>query len=103
MGSLSGMYMIITGWAAYIGKDAGTESMSQYAAAARSENVEGLPRLYLDCPQLDILVHENLAYVQRFMASNVPTEFHLFTGLPYGFIGLAPTSTAARRYSAWPL
>jgi hypothetical protein len=29
----------------------------------------GLPRLYLDCPQLDILVHENLAYIQRFMAA----------------------------------
>jgi acetyl esterase/lipase len=46
----------ITGWAAYLGKDVvGTDRVPKYAAAARNLDVRGLPVLYLDCPQLDIL------------------------------------------------
>jgi acetyl esterase/lipase len=87
----------ITGWTAYLGDDVGTDKVTPYAAPARASSVEGLPPLYLDCPQLDILVHENVEYVQRFLKANISTEFHLYKGLPHGFVGLAPTSAAAQR------
>lgn len=87
----------ITGWAAYLGNDASGDNVTPYAVPARNPNVEGLPRLYLDCAQLDILVHESMEYAQRFVAANISTEFHVYEGLPHGFIGLAPTSVAAQR------
>lgn len=86
-----------TGWAAYIGQDVGSDRVPPYAAAARTASVEGLPPLYLDCGQLEIFVHESLEYVRRFVAANIPTECHIFEGLPHGFEGLAPTSTAVQR------
>ncbi|KAJ5212819.1 esterase/lipase [Penicillium cinerascens] len=86
----------ITGWAAYLGKDMGTDRVSPYAAPARAKTVDSLPRLYLECPQLDILLPENLRYVQMFVEAKIPTEFHLLEGLPHGFISLAPTATASK-------
>lgn len=87
-----------TGWTAYLGKDVrGTEEVSPYAAAARVESVEGLPSLYLDVPQLDMFVHEGTEYARRFLVANIPTELHVYPGLPHGFEGLAPTSGVTRR------
>lgn len=55
----------VTGWTACLGPDAGTDMLEAYAAPARVEDVVGLPRLYLDCPQLDIFVHEELEYARE--------------------------------------
>lgn len=80
----------ITGWTAYLGSDAGTDKIEAYAAPARAKDVAGLPPLYLDCPQLDIFVHEGLEYARRFVAANIPTECHIYPGLPHGFEAFAP-------------
>lgn len=82
----------ITGWTAYLGKDAGAANVSPYAAPGRVQNVEGLPSLYLECPQLDLFLHENVEYVRKFLQANIPTEFHIFEGLPHGFQSMAPTA-----------
>jgi acetyl esterase/lipase len=86
----------ITGWAAYLGDGMGAEGVSPYAAPARATDVTGLPDLYLECPQLDVLLPENLRYVQRFVEAKIATEFHLLEGLPHGFISLAPTASASK-------
>ncbi|KAL5360474.1 Alpha/Beta hydrolase protein [Aspergillus floccosus] len=87
----------ITGWTAYLGKSVpGTERVSPYAAAARVESVEGLPPLYLDVPQLDMFVHEDAEYARRFLDANIPTELHVYPGLPHGkgyACGLLPSSS----------
>lgn len=83
----------ITGWTAYLGSDVGTDKVVPYAAPARVQSVEGLPPLYLDCPQLDIFVHEGIEYVHRFVAANIPTECHIYPGLPHGFEALAPSAS----------
>lgn len=88
-----------TGWAAYLGTDPDSAS-SPYAIPARSDTVAGLPRLYLECTQLDILVHESVEYAQRFVKANIPTEFHVYEGLPHGFSSLAPTCEATQRANA---
>lgn len=90
----------VTAWTAYIGPDAGTDAVPSYAAAARTERVDGLPPLYLDCGQLDVFVHEGLEYVRRFVAANIPTECHLYEGVPHGFEALAPTSGIVQRAMA---
>ena len=91
----------ITGWSAYLGKEVyGTDSVSPYAAAARVESVEGLPPLFLECPELDIFVHEDLKYATRFIAAGITTELYIYDGLPHGFEGFAPTSGAVKRATA---
>ena len=79
----------LTGWTAYLGPNVGSDAIVPYAAPARVDSVEGLPPLYLDCPQLDIFVHEGMEYACRFVAANIPTECHIYPGLPHGFEALA--------------
>ena len=79
----------LTGWTAYLGPNVGSDAIFPYAAPARVDSVEGLPPLYLDCPQLDIFVHEGMEYARRFVAANIPTECHIYPGLPHGFEALA--------------
>ncbi|KAJ5630870.1 uncharacterized protein N7484_010970 [Penicillium longicatenatum] len=86
-----------TGWTAYLGSNAGTENISSYAAPSRVESVEGLPPLYMDCGQLDMFVHEGLYYVHRFVAANIPTEYHLYPGLPHGFEAMAPSISSTKK------
>lgn len=49
----------------------------------------------MDISQLDLFVKEK-AYVEKFLAANMETEFHIYSGLPNGFEGLAPGHSVAR-------
>ncbi|GAB7356570.1 hypothetical protein MBLNU459_g7304t1 [Dothideomycetes sp. NU459] len=88
---------VITGWAAYLGPKYGTDNVSPYAAAARLTDVRGLPPLYMDVGHLDMFVHENFAHAQKFMAANIPTEFHIYTGVPHAFHRFAPAASVTKR------
>jgi acetyl esterase/lipase len=88
---------VITGWAAYLGADYGTDKVSPYAAAARITDVSGLPPLYLDVGQLDMFVHEDVAFVQKFVTANAALEFHLYSGVPHAFQRFAPASQVAKQ------
>ncbi|KAE8153210.1 Alpha/Beta hydrolase protein [Aspergillus avenaceus] len=89
----------VTGWTAYLGDKVGSDSVSAYAAPARAVSLAGLPPLYMDVGQLDIFVHEGVEYVRRLVDVGVSVDFHLYSGLPHGFEGLAPRSPVAKR--AW--
>lgn len=82
----------ITAWTAYLGSYVGTDRIEAYAAPARVKDVAGLPPLFLECLQLDIFVHEGLDYARRFVAANIPTECHVYPGLPHGFEAMAPSA-----------
>jgi acetyl esterase/lipase len=88
---------VITGWAAYLGPKYETDDVSPYAAAARLTDVKGLPPLYLDVGHLDMFVHESWAYVHKYVAASIPTEFHLYTGVPHSFHRFAPTARVTKR------
>jgi acetyl esterase/lipase len=85
------MKLTISGRTAYLDPDAATDKIEAYSAAAWVENV-GLSSLYIDCGQLDIFVHENVEYASRFVVANIPTECHIYPGLPHGFEVFAPLS-----------
>lgn len=86
----------ITGWTAYLGSRFGGDDVPVYAAPARVEDVSNLPPLYMDVGQLDIFVKDNNAYVSKFLAAGIETEFHIFPGLSHGFEGLAPSHSVAQ-------
>lgn len=74
-----------TGWNALLEDKAGSGSISEYAAPARAENLEGLPSTYIDIGTLDIFAKENEIYSSRLREAGVPVEWHLYQGVPHGF------------------
>lgn len=90
----------ITGWTAYLGPDVGSDRVVPYAAPARVETVDGLPPIYIDCPQLDMFLYESMEYARRFMVANIPVECHIYPGLVHGFEALASDAVATKQAHA---
>lgn len=70
---------------------------SQYAAAARADDVSGLPATYIMVGALDLFRDENITYAQRLMAAGIAVDFALFPGAPHGFDMLAPDAGVSKR------
>lgn len=87
------------GWRALLGKEPGGDSVSPHAAAARADDLSGLPPCYLATAALDLFVDENITYARRLMAAGVPTELHAYPMAMHGFDG-SPTAAVAVRARA---
>ncbi len=87
----------ITGWAALLGADAGTDVVAPYAAPARATDLTGLPDTYIDVGDLDIFRDEDISYARRLSDAGVPTELHLHPGCPHAFEALARRADVSRR------
>jgi acetyl esterase/lipase len=87
------------GWTSLLGQEPGAPDVSPYAAAARAEQLEGLPPTFINVGGLDLFLEEDLEYARRLTRAGVPTEFHLYPGAYHGFRMVADaqvTQTAAR-------
>jgi acetyl esterase/lipase len=73
------------GWKAYLGSLYGCDDIPCYAAAARAEDLGGLPPAYVCVGSLDGFRDEDIAYAQRMLQAGVPTELHVLPGAPHGF------------------
>ncbi|MEP9360228.1 alpha/beta hydrolase [Sphingomonas sp. KR3-1] len=73
------------GWRSYLGAEPGGEGISPYAAAARAEDLTGLPPAFLSTGALDLFIDEDLAYAGRLIRAGVPTELHVYPGAFHGF------------------
>jgi triacylglycerol lipase len=73
------------GWTSLLGGEPGKEGVSPYAAAARAEDLSGLPPTYIDVGMLDLFMEENLEYARRLSRAGVSVEFHAFPGAYHGF------------------
>lgn len=85
------------GWTSLLGGPPGGEDVSPYAAAARAENVAGLPPTFIACGALDLFLPENMDYARRLMLAGVPTELHIYPGAPHGFY-VIETAQTTRAY-----
>lgn len=73
------------GWQALLGCEPGSTGVSPYAAAARAENLAGLPRAFISTGALDLFVEEDIEYARRLLHAGVPTELHVYPGAFHGF------------------
>lgn len=89
------------GWAALLGQEPGSAGVSPYAAAARAEDLSGLPPTFISTGGLDIFVEEDMEYARRLMRAGVPVELHVYPGGYHGFDfdPAAEVSARARRDS----
>ena len=86
------------GWASLLGKAPGSSDVSIYAAAARANDLVGLPRTFIATGALDLFLEENLDYARRLMRSGVPVELHVYAGAFHGF-NLAIDADVTKRAS----
>jgi triacylglycerol lipase len=84
------------GWAALLGCEPGSEGVSPYAAAARAEDLAGLPPTFIMTGTLDLFVDEDIEYARRLIAAGVPTELHIHPGGFHGFDALPGPGVANR-------
>lgn len=73
------------GWRALLGTEPGGAEVSPYAAAARAEDLSGLPPTYLAVGAIDLFLQEDLEFVNRLSQAGVPVEAHVYPGVYHGF------------------
>lgn len=74
----------IFAWEAYLGSG-NKEDVSPYAAAARAEDLSGLPPMYTYVGELDLFRDETIDYAARLMRAGVPAEIHVYPGCFHAF------------------
>ena len=84
------------GWRAYLGKAPGSDDIPAYAAAARAQDLAGLPPTFLCTGALDLFVDEDMRYASRLIRAGVPTELHVYPGGFHGF-DIDQTADVSRR------
>ncbi|KQS03745.1 arylesterase [Sphingomonas sp. Leaf357] len=84
------------GWSALLGHAPGVEGVSPYAAAARADDLAGLPPTFITTGALDLFLEEDLDYARRLIRAGVPTELHVYPGAFHGF-DIHPTAAVAVR------
>ena len=78
------------GWSALLGPSVGGKDVSPYAAAARADDLRGLPATFISVAALDLLAEEEVEYATRLIRAGVPTELHVYPGTYHGSAPLVP-------------
>ncbi len=73
------------GWKSLLGAEPGGDGISPYAAAARAEDLAGLPPTYIATGALDLFLEEDLEYARRLTRAGVAVELHVYPGAYHGF------------------
>ena len=92
------------GWRSYLGELYGTDRVPYTAAPARATDLAGLPPAFVSVGALDGFRDEDIEYAQRLMQAGVPTELHVYPGLPHGvqlFTDAEVVKQAGRDRDAW--
>jgi acetyl esterase/lipase len=92
------------GWESYLGARYGTDDVPGYAAAARADDLAGLPPALVITGGADGFRDENIEYALRLGQAGVPTDLTVIAGAPHGvqmFIGTTPERRWARAVEEW--
>jgi acetyl esterase/lipase len=92
--------MNLVGWQSYLGNSFGTDQVAAYAAPARRESLEGLPKAWIGVGDVELFYQEDKAYADKLAADGVTCELDVVSGAQHAFEGLAPDSELARNYLA---
>jgi len=84
-------------WKMYLGDEYGTDSVSPYAAAARAQDLCGLPPALVTVGALDLFRDEDIEFAQRLMAAGVPTDLQVYAGMYHGAEMSVPEAVVSRR------
>ncbi|NEB02754.1 alpha/beta hydrolase [Streptomyces sp. SID13726] len=85
-----------TGWTALLGELRGGPDVPAYAAAARAEDLSGLPPAFLDVGSAETFRDEVVAYASRIWQAGGVAELHVWPGGFHGFDGFAPQAALSQ-------
>lgn len=85
-----------TGWTALLGSRRGGPDVPAYAAAARAEDLTGLPPAFLDVGSAETFRDEVVAYASRIWQAGGVAELHVWPGGFHGFDGFAPQAAVSQ-------
>jgi acetyl esterase/lipase len=92
------------GWQSYLGERYGSDDVPAYAAAARADDLGGLPSTMVITGGADGFRDENVEYARRLGQSGVPTDLCVIAGAPHGvqlFVGTTPERRWSRAVNEW--
>jgi acetyl esterase/lipase len=72
------------------------ERVNPATIAGLAPDVAGLPPTFLAVGELDLFVHDNLAYVRRLLAAGCSVEAHLYPGAIHGFDRMVEAAVSVR-------
>ena len=88
------------GWRSYLGVEPGAATLPAHAAAARRDDLAGLPPAWIGVGDIDLFCEEDLAYADRLRAAGIRVTTDVVPGAPHGFEVWAPDSALARAHLA---
>lgn len=87
------------GWSSYLGRAPGQDA-PPYAAAARAEDLAGLPPAWIGIGDIDLFQPEAATYAARLNAAGVPCELVVVSGAYHGFDTVDAKAAVSRRFVA---
>ena len=84
------------GWRSYLGSKYGSVDVPSLAAAARTEDLKGLPPAFMAVGSIDGFRDQVVEYAMRLNQAGVACDLHVFAGLPHGY-GLVPEASGVQR------
>jgi acetyl esterase/lipase len=88
----------VYGWTSYLGVAPGSPGVSAYAAAARREDLSGLPPAWLGVGTLDLFCEEGIEYSRRLNEAGIPCTLNLIPGAFHGFDQLFQKTNVAQQF-----
>jgi acetyl esterase/lipase len=88
------------GWRSYTGLEPGSPEVGPLAAAARGDDLSGLPPAWIGVGSLDLFLDEDLAYATRLRAAGVPCAVHVVEGAFHGFDSVRPGASVTGQFRA---
>ena len=85
------------GWRSYLGELYGADDIPYVAAAARCEDLRGLPPTFVAVGGADGFRDEDVDYGLRLSQAGVATELHVYPGAPHG-VQMFPGNAIARQW-----
>ncbi|KAF2496274.1 alpha/beta-hydrolase [Lophium mytilinum] len=80
------------GWSSLLGDQAGSEGVSQYAAAARAKDLSGLPPTFLDVGSAEPFRDEVVTFAAGIWKAGGKADLHVWDGAFHGFDMLVPSA-----------
>lgn len=87
------------GWTAYLGHVPTYASLPPHAAAARTEDLAGLPPTWIGVGELDLFHDEDVDYAERLRAAGVDCELLVEPGMYHAAERFRPDATVSQRFS----
>jgi acetyl esterase/lipase len=94
----------VFGWQSYLGDLYGTDDVPYTAAAARAEDLSGLPPAFVSVGSVDGFHDEDVTYALRLNQAGVPTELHVYPGAGHAYqaaVGSRIALQSARDQLEW--